>query len=204
MSQRHGLKLKPPVRVLKLVLLVAIFMFLSACDIVPLHMRDNARYEPFEQSTFFEDGLAMRPVVANTVARGDLRTDELLYEGRIDGELANVFPFEITEDILLQGQERYNIYCAPCHGRVGDGTGMIVQRGMRQPVSFHSERLRSESVGYYYDVITNGFGVMYSYASRIPVEDRWAIVAYVRALQRSQNADISDVPEIDLPQLDGN
>ncbi len=125
---------------------------------------------------------------------GRIILDDRLYTGRVNEEYAESIPLPVTREFLLRGQERYNIFCAPCHSRVGDGQGMIVQRGFPQPPSFHSERLRGEPVGYYYDVITNGFGVMYSYASRREPRDRWAIVAYIRALQLSQNSNLEDLP----------
>lgn len=164
-------------------------------------MHDQPRYEPLEASTFFKDGRASRPQVPGTVARGQLKIDEHLYSGKIAGKPVDAFPFPITKDILARGQERYNIFCAPCHARIGDGSGMIVQRGMRQPPSFHTQRLREAPAGYYFDVITNGFGTMYSYADRVTVNDRWAIVAYLRALQLSQNATLEDVPASQRQQL---
>ncbi len=178
-------------------------LLFSSCDIVPyLHMRDQPKYEPYEESVFFEDGQSSRPVVANTIARGNLRIDTHYYEGKVDGIYVDSFPFEITLEVVERGQERYNIYCAPCHGQVGDGLGMIVQRGLKKPSSFHIPRLRDESVGYYYDVISNGFGSMYSYASRVPPEDRWAIIAYIRALQYSQNPNMDDFNEEGLSLLE--
>lgn len=158
-------------------------------------MHDQPRYEPFEASTVFEDGRSARPLVEGTVARGQLRTDTHFHAGRVDGELAEVLPMPLTRALLERGRERYNIFCAPCHDRTGGGNGMIVRRGMRQPPSFHIERLRQLPVGYYFDVITNGFGVMMDYASRIPPPDRWAITAYIRALQLSQHATLADVPD---------
>lgn len=192
----------------KFLLLMTLFvstpLFLVGCDLVPyLHMRDQPKYEPYEASAFFEDGLASRPAVANTVARGTRRfEDPHFYEGTVDGEYVDTFPYAITLEKLKRGQERYNIYCSPCHGQVGNGLGMIVQRGLKQPDSFHSDRLRGEPVGYYYDVISNGFGAMFSYSSRVPPDDRWAIIAYIRALQYSQNANAENFPEIDFSRLD--
>ncbi len=120
--------------------------------------------------------------------RGQLREDTHLYEGKVGGKPAETFPFPIDLKTLQRGQQRYNIYCTPCHDRVGNGDGMVVRRGFRRPPSYHIERLRQAPPGYLYDVITNGFGAMQDYAAQIPVRDRWAIVAYVRALQLSQNA----------------
>jgi hypothetical protein len=158
-------------------------------------MHDQPRYEPLEQSGFFANGMASRPSVEGTVARGQLRIDSHLYEGRVNGELVDTFPFAISAEVLARGQERYNIYCSPCHDHLGYGQGMIVRRGLRPPPSFHIDRLRQLPVGHYYDVITNGLGAMYSYSERLRPEDRWAIVAYVRTLQLSQNIAIDDVPE---------
>ena len=118
-------------------------------------------------------------------------TDEF-YTGKINGG-CDAFP--VTKEVLLRGQDRYNIYCSPCHSQVGDGKGMIVQREMKLAGDYHQSRLRDAAPGYFFDVMTNGFGVMYSYASRIAPEDRWKIAAYIRALQLSQNASLADVPE---------
>ena len=158
---------------------------------------------PLAPSQFFDDGRSARPVVPGTIARGHLHTDELLYTGKIKGALADAFPFRITRKDLARGQERFNIYCAPCHGRLGNGQGMIVQRGFPPPPSYHIDRLRQAPAGYFFDVITNGFGTMYSYASRVTPEDRWKIVAYIRALQLSQKAALADVPPAARPPLEG-
>jgi len=157
-------------------------------------MHDNPRYEPLEESTFFENGGASRALVANTVPRGYLRDDEHLYTGRVNGEPAAEFPMEVTPDLMARGRERFDIYCSPCHGRTGEGNGMIVQRGFRQPPSFHEDRLVQAQPGYFFDVITNGFGAMQDYSSSVAVPDRWAIAAYIRALQLSRRAAIDDVP----------
>lgn len=157
-------------------------------------MHDQPRYEPLEHSTFFNDGRSARPFVEGTVARGHLKTDEHFYTGKVNGELVNTLPFPATKEVLDRGHERYNIYCSPCHDRVGNGQGMIVQRGFRQPPSLHIDRLRQAPLGHFFDVMTNGFGTMYSYAERIAPRDRWTIVAYIRALQMSQNATLDDVP----------
>jgi len=143
----------------------------------------------------------VRPAVEGTIARGNLRLDTHLYEGRINGELATTFPFPVTIGVLRRGQERYDIFCAPCHSKTGDGLGMIVQRGMKQPESFHSQRLLAVEAGHYVDVVTNGFGNMYSYEERISPEDRWAIAAYIKALQLSQGADLSQLPDTDQQRI---
>jgi len=157
-------------------------------------MHDAPRYEAYEASASFADNRASRVAPAGTVARGWLRDDEALYTGKIAGQPVDEYPFAITRADLARGQERFNIYCTPCHGKLGDGNGMVVQRGLRQAASYHQDRLRQEKLGYFYDVITNGFGAMQGYAEQIPVRDRWLIVAYVRALQLSQHASVNDVP----------
>lgn len=157
-------------------------------------MHDQPRYEPLEESPFFEDGRASRPLIPGTVARGHLEEDDHFYRGLEDGEPATSFPMELDMALLERGRERYDIFCSACHDRAGDGRGMVVQRGFPQPSSFHIERLREAPPGYTFDVITNGFGRMFDYADRIPAGDRWAIVAYVRALQLARNARPDDVP----------
>lgn len=166
-------------------------------------MYDQAKKQTFERTSFFADGRASRPSVPGTVARGQLRLDEHLHTGRIGGELAATFPFPVDRALLERGRERYGIFCSPCHDSLGSGQGMIVQRGMKQPASFHEQRLREAPPGYFFDVITNGFGAMYDYADRIPARDRWAITAYVRALQLSQTATLDDVPEPERARLLG-
>jgi len=167
-------------------------------------MRDQPRYESLEESTFFADKLSARPPAPDTVARGYLRIDKHLYTGQINNDFAPTFPFTVTMEVLERGQERFNIFCTPCHGFAGDGQGVIVEYGMKQPPSFHDPDLRERPPGYYFDFISRGSRVMPSYASRIPPEDRWAIIAYIRALQLSQNADVSAVPPEEVPNLDGN
>ena len=157
-------------------------------------MAATPRYDPFEPSGFFADGTSARPLPADTVARGQLRDDPALFTGKVGGADVDQFPIAVTREVLQRGQQRFDIYCAPCHGRVGDGDGMIVQRGFSPPPSYHSDRLRQAPVGHFFDVITNGFGAMPSYAAQVEVRDRWAIVAYIRALQLSQNATLGDVP----------
>ena len=166
-------------------------------------MFDQPKYEPLERSTFFADGLSARQPVPGTVARGQLRLDTHLHLGTIEGELAETLPtsIELDYELLKRGRERYDIFCAPCHDRTGRGNGMIVQRGLKQPPSMHEDRLREAPIGHFFDVMTNGFGVMYSYSSRIPEEDRWAIAAYIRALQFSQNAEFDQLPAEDQRQL---
>ncbi len=165
-------------------------------------MADQPRYTPLQASDFFEDGRSSRDLIPGTVARGRLRTDAHLYTGQVDGQFVDTFPFPITRKILDRGHERYDIFCSPCHDRVGAGEGIIVQRGFPQPVSLHIERLRESPHGYFYNVISNGFGRMYDYAERINPQDRWAIIAYIRALQLSQRATLADVPDTEHAHLE--
>jgi mono/diheme cytochrome c family protein len=157
-------------------------------------MHDQPKYVPLRQSSFFGDERSARPLVAGTVARGHLHEDALLYTGKISGADATSFPFAVDEGVMARGRERFDIYCSPCHGRTGQGDGMVVRRGFRRPPSFHQDRLRDAPVGHLFDVITNGFGAMPDYATQIRAEDRWAIIAYVRALQLSEHATLADVP----------
>jgi mono/diheme cytochrome c family protein len=166
-------------------------------------MHDAPRYDPLEASPFLPKGSSAQPLVAGTVPRGFLREDEVFYTAKAGGQPVDAFPFAITRADLDRGQERFNIYCSPCHGRTATGNGMVVQRGFRQAASLHQERLRAMPVGYFYDVITNGFGVMPEYRMQIPPEDRWRIVAYVRALQLSRSATAADVPPGELSRLTG-
>src|SRR5207253_2502607 len=157
-------------------------------------MHDQPKYIPFRQSSFFPDQRSARPIVAGTVPRGQLRDDPLLYTGKIDGADATVFPFPIDDTVMARGHERFDIFCSPCHGRTGQGDGMVVRRGYRHPPTYHQDRLRDAPVGHFFDVITNGFGAMPDYAAQIRPDDRWAIIAYVRALQLSEHATINDAP----------
>jgi mono/diheme cytochrome c family protein len=164
-------------------------------------MHDAPRYDPLEASAVFPKGASSRPLVEGTVARGDLRADELLYTGKVGGQASTEFPFAMTRADLDRGEERYNIFCAPCHAKSGEGTGMVVQRGYRQPPSYHIDRLRQAPAGYLFDVVSNGFGVMPDYRAQIPVDDRWRIVAYLRALQASRQGTTADVPPAELERL---
>ena len=157
-------------------------------------MHDQPRFKPYAKSDFFADKRSARPLVDGTIARGHLREDAVLYTGKAAGKPADAFPFPVTADVMARGRERFDIFCSPCHGRTGAGDGMIVQRGYRKPPTFHQDRLRQAAPGYTYDVITNGFGAMPDYAQQIPVRDRWAIVAYITALQRSQHAAADRLP----------
>ena len=157
-------------------------------------MHDQPKYKPYAKSDFFADQRSARPLLDGTIARGHLRDDTALYTGKADGKPVDTFPFAVSAAVMARGQERFDIFCSPCHGRTGAGDGMIVQRGYRKPPTFHQDRLRQAAPGYTFDVITNGFGAMPDYAQQIPVRDRWAIVAYIKALQRSQHATLDAVP----------
>jgi mono/diheme cytochrome c family protein len=165
-------------------------------------MHDAPRYDPLEASPVLANGSSAQPLVEGTVARGFLNDDELLQTGKVDSQPAAMFPFVMSRADLDRGQERYNIYCSPCHDRRGEGNGMVIQRGFqRPPPTYHSDRLRQAAPGYLYDVITNGFATMQDYRAQIPTDDRWRIVAYVRALQLSHNAMASDVPAGEMDTL---
>jgi mono/diheme cytochrome c family protein len=157
-------------------------------------MHDQPRFKPLAKSDFYADLRSARPPVEGTVARGQLHEDTYFYTGKVGNNPGDYMPFAVTDEVMARGRERFNIYCSPCHSRLGDGNGMIVQRGFRAPPSYHTERLRKAPLGYFFDVMTNGFGAMPDYASQIPPRDRWCIVAYIRALQLSQNATSADVP----------
>ena len=164
-------------------------------------MHNQPKYRPLRAAEFFGDARSARPLVDGTVARGHLDDDELLNTGKIDGKAADLFPFAVTAGVMARGRERYDVFCSPCHGRTGLGDGMVVRRGYRKPPSHVIDRLRQAPAGYFFDVITNGFGAMPDYRSEIPVGDRWAIVAYMRALQLSSHATLDDVPVADRAKL---
>ena len=190
-----------PVRLSAAIALLLAALTLTACR---QDMHDQPRFIPLRPSGFFEDGRSERPLIEGTVARGHLNDDLALYTGRgPDGKPLDTFPFPVTKDVVARGQERFNVYCSPCHDRTGHGDGMVVRRGYRHPPSYHTDQIRDLANGYIFDVITNGFGAMPDYAAQIPVRDRWAIVAYVRALQLSENASVNDVPAEDRGKLGG-
>ena len=176
------------------ILIAACSLSLVALTACRDDMHNQPRYKPLAASEFFTDHRSARPEVEGTIARGQLRIDEARYTGKIAGEDINEFPIPITKADIERGQARFNVYCTPCHGRLGDGNGMVVMRGFRQPPSYYSQRLMDAPVGHFYDVVSNGFGSMASYASRVTSDDRWRIIAYIRALQFSESAKLSDVP----------
>jgi len=167
---------------------VAVALFNGCTD-----MYNQPKFKPLDKSSFYGDHLSSRPLVDGTVARGSLRDDGLLYTGKVNGQFADLFPFPVTTEMMQRGQRKFKTFCTPCHGALGDGRGMIVQRGFPKPNSFHSDSLRTKPVGYYFDVMTNGFGRMYNYASSVAVSDRWAVAAYIRALQKSQRVAIEEL-----------
>lgn len=158
-------------------------------------MHDQPRYKPLHGSDFFGDGRSERPIVEGTVARGHLDDDELLYTGKQGGRFSAEFPFPVDAKVMQRGRERFQIFCTPCHGATGRGDGMVVRRGFKRPPPYTTDVLLKQPAGYFFDVITNGFGAMPDYRAQIPARDRWAIVAYVRALQLSEHATLADVPE---------
>lgn len=184
---------------LRRVALVGLLLPLAGCR---QDMQDQPRYKPLAGTNFFGDGRSARPLLEDTVARGHLRLDQALYTGKVNGQDVDTFPFPIQRADVLRGEERFNIYCSPCHSRIGDGNGMIVRRGFRQAADYHSDKLLQAPVGHFFDVMTNGFGAMPNYAERITPEDRWRIAAYIRVLQLSQNARIEDVPAAERAALE--
>lgn len=173
-------------------------LLLTACCLLLVvgcrqQMADQPSYRPLQKSTFFGDERSARPLVEGTVAQGQLRADEPFYTGKSGGELVATLPVPLTKELLARGRQRFDIFCSPCHDRTGGGNGIIAQRGYRHPPSYHIDRLRQAPIGHFFEVITNGFGSMSDYAAQIPPADRWAIAAYIRALQLSQNATLSDV-----------
>ncbi len=211
-AERHALGVGPqraqekwgPTRINKcrhslLVLIaIAVVPIVSACR---QDMHNQPKYIPLRDSTFFKDGSSARPFVEGTVARGTLHEDEAFFTGKSGGAEVDTLPFPLTKEVLDRGEQRYNIYCSPCHDIAGTGQGMIVRRGYRQPPSFHVDRLRQVPIGHYFDVITNGFGAMPDYRAQVAPRDRWAVAAYIRALQLSQNAAAADIPAEDRQKL---
>jgi mono/diheme cytochrome c family protein len=189
---------RPRWRLAWLAVAVAVAPALACVD----DMADQPRYEPLTASSFFANGMSSRPLVEGTIARGQLPADAALQTGKsADGQFIAELPVTLDARLLARGQERFNIYCSVCHGRTGEGNGMIVQRGFRQPPTYHSDRLRGMPVGYFYDVIAQGFGAMPAYRKQVPLADRWAIVAYVRALQLSRHAPAAELSDTERAKL---
>jgi cytochrome c553 len=166
-------------------------------------MRTDSRLKPLQEDSFFADRNSSRPLMPHTVCRGAADSDDFFFRGEVNGKLVRGFPGRVTRQELDRGRERFNIYCSVCHGLTGEGDGMIVQRGFPQPPSFHDQRLRDAPEGHFFYVLTHGYGIMYPYADRITPEDRWAIIAYIRALQLSRNSSINDVPPDQKARLTG-
>jgi hypothetical protein len=182
---------------LAVIMVLGLLVLTAACERTGPSFQKMGRqpkYDPYEPSDFFADGMSARPRIAGTVARGEISGNPFMDSGKIGGQDGDGFPMPVTVQVLNRGHERFNIYCSECHGRVGDGNGMIPSRGYRRPPSFHTEALRNAKTGHFFDVMTNGFGAMPPYAVQVPVADRWAIIAYIRALQLSQNGTMNDVP----------
>ncbi len=174
--------------------LVAVVLLIGLLAGCRLDMQVQPYQRPLTESDFYADKRSERPIIEGTVARGHLHSDTYFYTGKVGANDGDYLPFAVTPDVMARGQQRFNIYCSPCHGETGDGNGMIVQRGFKRPPSYHIDRLRKAPIGYFFDVMTNGFGAMPDYAEQVEPKDRWVIAAYIRALQLSQNASPADVP----------
>jgi mono/diheme cytochrome c family protein len=179
------------VRGAALLLTAASVFLLASCR---EDMQNQPKFIPLRENQFYADGRSARPTVEGTIARGQLQDDPLLYTGKVNGQEADQFPFPITEKDLARGRERFNIFCSPCHSQLGDGNGMIVQRGFKKPPSYFDPRLVKAPAGHFFNVMTNGWGAMGDYSAQVPVADRWRIAAYIRALQLSQTAKSGDAP----------
>lgn len=181
-------------------LLVSSLSFAGGCR---RDMQDQPRYKPLAKSGFFADERSARPIPRGVIARDQLNDTDLVHTGLVNGQFTTQFPMSITKPILLRGQERYNIFCTPCHGFLGDGNGMVARRGFMQPSNLHSDRLRKAPPGYLFQVVSNGYGAMPAYRDQISPQDRWNILAYLRALELSRNATLADVPPEARPALGG-
>jgi mono/diheme cytochrome c family protein len=167
-------------------------------------MFSQPKLDPLGKSTFFQNDAASQPIPAHTIARGDFETNDLFFSGMEGTNLVTDFPLPVTAELLQRGRQRYEIYCLPCHGVTGDGHGIVVERGFPAPPSYHIDRLRKAPAGHFFEVITHGYGVMYSYAQRVAPTDRWAIAAYIQALQLSQHAALADVPTNEMARLENS
>lgn len=189
-----------PARVARVLVLLLAGLVTAACT---QKMAVQPYHRPYTPSDVFADGSSARPIPQDTVARGHTQDDTLLFTGKdSNGQDSTEFPFPITRDVLDRGHDRFDIYCVPCHGYTGDGDGVVVQRGFNPPPSYNSDRLRQAPVGHFFEVVSNGFGAMPSYSAQIPVTDRWAIIAYIRALQLSQNGSLDDASPEGRSQLE--
>ncbi len=195
MNNRYGYA----ARVSRAIALAALALSFAGCT----DMYNDSRIKPLEESRFYADRQASRPLVPGTVPRGMAGAGDAFHTGMAGGKPLTSLPVAVDSAFLARGQDRFNTFCSPCHGRTGDGNGIIVQRGFPRPNSFHQDSVRAKPVGYYYDVITNGFGRMYSYAPSVPPADRWAIVAYLRALQLSRNIDATRLTDEERIMIGG-
>ncbi len=182
--------------------LLGLALLASAAAACRQDMHDQPKYRPLRESELFADKRSARPLVEGTVARGTLREDRALFTGKTADGFVSEIPVPVTAELVARGRSQYQVFCAPCHGSTGRGDGMVVQRGFKKPSSYHVDRLRQMPIGYFYDVITIGFGAMADYAAQVPPPDRWAIAAYVRTLQLSQYASVGDVPDDERGELD--
>ncbi len=190
-SVEDGAKAAGQSRHKRVALVIAALLLAAGCR---QDMHNQPKYRPLRESAFFPNGASARPLVEGTVARGMLNEDTAFFTGKIGNQLVKELPFPVTQEVVDRGEDRFNIFCAPCHDRTGSGNGMVVQRGYRQPPSMHIDRLRQVEPGHFFDVMTNGFGAMPDYRAQITPRDRWHIVAYIRALQLAQHAQPSDIP----------
>jgi len=179
-------------RLVPMAVLLSVLGAVCACR---RDMQDQPKYTPLEASSFFADGRSARPIPGGTIPRGHLSDADSFHTGTVNGSFLETLPMRVDRTLLERGQQRYGIYCTPCHGPLGDGDGMVARRGFKIPANFHTDRLRQAPPGYLYQVIANGYGAMPDYADQIHVADRWAIVAYIRALQLSRDAKVADVPQ---------
>lgn len=179
--------------------LVALAVVLAGCA---GDMYDQPRLKPMRASDHWADGRSARDPVPGTVARGTLAQDDHLFTGKVDGKLVDALPFPLTDAMMKRGRDRFEIFCTPCHGQDGNGRGMVVRRGMRQPPSYHSDKLRQAPLGHFFDVMTRGFGVMYDFSYQLTPRDRWFVAAYIRALQLSQNGAVADLSDVDRRKVE--
>ena len=193
----------PSVKHLKKLIVLGALLAAGIVSGCHLDMYDQPKFKPLAADPFFPDGASARPIVGGTVARGHLDTNEYMATGKVNGKIAGGLPFPATMDVMLRGRDRFDTFCSPCHGRLADGNGMVVHRGFPRPPSLLADSIRAEPEGFFFDVITTGFGRMYSYAPSIPVRDRWDIVAYLRSLQLSQKIPLADLPETDREHFPG-
>lgn len=182
-------------------LIFAMFFGVLVTSACRQDMQDQPKYKPLAPSRFFADGRSARPIPAHTIARDELNDNDSFHTGEINGAFLDTIPLPVNLQLLERGHDRYNIFCSPCHGEVGDGLGMVARRGFQIPANLHTDRLRAVPPGYIYQVITNGYGAMPDHGDQIPVRDRWAIVAFVRALQLSHHVTLADVPRAEREQL---